>query len=70
MLFYLYEYFHINIFHYITFRAIVAFFLAFILTMYTMPKFIKWAKNKATQPIFELAPETHKIKIQLPQWAD
>jgi len=66
MLFYLYEYFHINIFHYITFRAIVAFFLAFILTMYTMPKFIKWAKNKATQPIFELAPETHKIKNSTP----
>ena len=66
MLYYLYEHFHINIFHYITFRAIVAFFLAFSITIYIMPKFIKWAKTKATQPIFELAPETHKIKNSTP----
>ena len=66
MLYYLYEHFHINIFHYITFRAIVAFFLAFSITIYIMPKFIKWAKNKATQPIFELAPDTHKTKNSTP----
>ena len=66
MLYYLYEHFHINIFHYITFRAIVGFFLAFILTISIMPAFIKWAKTKAAQPIFELAPETHKTKNSTP----
>ncbi len=32
-----------------------------------MPKFIAWAKNKnANQPIYELAPQTHKVKSQTP----
>jgi len=31
-----------------------------------MPKFIKWAKAKATQPIFDLAPDTHKAKSSIP----
>jgi len=66
MLYYLYEQFHINIFHYITFRAILAFFLAFFITIFVMPKFIKWAKAKATQPIFDLAPDTHKAKSSTP----
>ena len=66
MLNYLYEQFHINIFHYITFRAILAFFLAFFITIFVMPKFIKWAKAKATQPIFDLAPDTHKAKSSTP----
>ena len=66
MLYYLYEIFHINLFHYISVRAIIAFFLAFILTVYLMPKFISWAKNKATQPIYDLAPESHKIKSKTP----
>jgi len=35
--------------------------------MYLMPKFIKWAKaKKASQPIYELAPEAHKIKAGTP----
>jgi len=66
MLYYLYEHFHINIFHYITFRAILAFFLSFLSTIFIMPKFIKWAKSKATQPIFELAPENHREKNSTP----
>jgi len=66
MLYYLYEIFHINLFHYISVRAIIAFFLAFILTVYLMPKFISWAKNKATQPIYDLAPDSHKTKSKTP----
>jgi len=66
MLYMIYKFFHVNIFHYITFRAIIAFFLSFIITVYFMPKFISWAKSKATQPIFELAPDTHKHKSSTP----
>ncbi len=66
MLYYLYEHFHINLFHYITFRAIIAFFMAFFLTLISMPRFISFAKAKATQPIFDLAPDTHKIKNSTP----
>jgi phospho-N-acetylmuramoyl-pentapeptide-transferase len=32
-----------------------------------MPKFIKWAKSKkASQPIYELAPESHRVKAGTP----
>jgi len=66
MLYYLYELFNINIFHYISVRAIIAFFIAFFTTLFLMPKFIKWAKNHATQPIYELAPENHQEKSNTP----
>ena len=66
MLHFLYSHFGINIFHYISVRAIIAFFMSFLLTVYLMPKFIKWAKNKATQPIYDLAPENHKAKSKTP----
>ncbi len=63
MLYWLFSSFHINLFHYITLRAGIAFFVAFILTLFLMPKFIKWAKKqKMNQPIFNLAPETHQKK--------
>jgi len=67
MLYYLHEIFNINIFQYITVRAGIGFFIAFISTLFLMPKFIIWAKNKnASQPIYELAPDTHKIKSDTP----
>ena len=66
MLYYFYSYFGINILHYISVRAIIGFFLAFCLTLYLMPKFISWAKNKATQPIYNLAPTNHQIKSKTP----
>jgi len=66
MLYYLYEYYHINIFHYISVRAIIAFFIAFCLTIILMPKFIKWAQKKATQPIYDLAPQNHQQKSNTP----
>ncbi len=67
MLYLLYQNFHINLFHYITFRAGISFFIGFILTLVLMPKFIKWAKNKnANQPIYDLAPDTHQAKSKTP----
>jgi len=66
MLYYIYEHFHINIFHYITVRAILAFFISFAFTLITMPYFIKWAKTKFIQPIFELAPQNHQKKSSTP----
>lgn len=63
MLYFIYETFHINLFQYITLRAGVAFFIGFVLTLYLMPKFIKWAtKQHLNQPIFDLAPGTHQKK--------
>ncbi|BAK74354.1 phospho-N-acetylmuramoyl-pentapeptide-transferase [Arcobacter sp. L] len=48
-------------------RAGMSFFIAFVLTMYLMPKFISWAKKKkASQPIYELAPESHQTKVGTP----
>lgn len=67
MLYALYKLTSINLFQYITVRAGIAFFLAFILTIYLMPKFIKWAKSRnANQPIYSLAPETHQKKSKTP----
>jgi len=52
MLYYFYKFLDINIFQYISVRAGIAFFIAFILTMFLMPRYIKWAKSKkANQPI-------------------
>lgn len=57
----------INIFQYISIRAGIGFFIAFTLTLYLMPKFIRWAKSKnASQPIYDLAPESHKEKAGTP----
>lgn len=67
MLYFLYQLFSINLFQYITVRAGMAFFLAFFLTIYLMPRFIKWAKRKnANQPIYDLAPKTHQQKSKTP----
>ncbi len=52
MLYYIYEFLDINILHYISVRAGIAFFISFIITLFAMPKYIKWAKaKKANQPI-------------------
>ena len=57
----------INIFQYISIRAAIGFFLAFFLTFYLMPKFLKWAKKiGASQPIYDLAPDSHKQKEGTP----
>ena len=67
MLYWLHDAFGINLFFYISVRAGVAFTLAFALTLFLMPKFIRWAKKrKATQPIYELAPDGHREKHNTP----
>lgn len=67
MLYGIYNYFDINIFQYITVRAGVGFFIGFFLTVFLMPKFIRWAKSKkANQPIYTLAPEGHQGKGNTP----
>ena len=67
MLYYLFSHFDINIFYYITFRAAVAFFVAFLLTIFVMPYYItKASTKKANQPISEFAPKNHKQKANTP----
>ncbi|RXJ87812.1 phospho-N-acetylmuramoyl-pentapeptide-transferase [Arcobacter sp. CECT 8985] len=67
MFYWFYRHLDINIFQYISVRAGIGFFISFSLTMYLMPKFIRWAKNKkASQPIYELAPESHRVKVGTP----
>lgn len=67
MLYWLYQNLDINIFFYITLRSGIAFILSFIITLWVMPKFIRWAKGRdATQPIYSHAPDGHKEKSNTP----
>lgn len=67
MFYYLYEIFHINLFSYLTVRAGISFFLAFVFSVFFMPRFISWAKAKnAEQPIYDLAPKAHQVKSKTP----
>jgi phospho-N-acetylmuramoyl-pentapeptide-transferase len=66
LLYYIYQHFGINIFHYISVRAFIGFITSFLLTLFIIPKFISWAKQKATQPIYELAPQSHQEKSKTP----
>lgn len=67
MFYWFYRHLDINIFQYISVRAGIAFFIAFFLTMYLLPKFVKWAKaKKASQPIYEHAPNSHQEKVGTP----
>jgi len=66
MLYYFYDFFDINLFQYISVRAGFAFFISFCLTMFLMPKYIKWAKaKKANQPINKWV-KTHEAKKYTP----
>jgi phospho-N-acetylmuramoyl-pentapeptide-transferase len=67
MLYLLHQLLDINIFQYITVRAGISFFTAFILTLILMPKYIAWAKAKnASQPIYKHAPSSHQAKSTTP----
>jgi len=67
MLYFLYNFLDFRILGYTTVRVGISFFLGFILTMFFMPKFIRWAKNRhASQPIYELAPQNHQKKCHTP----
>lgn len=66
MLYHLFQLYNINLFSYITVRAGIAFFVAFGLSVWLMPYFIKWAKaKKANQPISTFVP-THEGKKNTP----
>lgn len=57
---------NIAIFKYITFRAGLAFFIAFLLCVFLMPHFISWAKSKkASQPISDSI-KAHENKKDTP----
>ncbi|AXH11390.1 phospho-N-acetylmuramoyl-pentapeptide-transferase [Halarcobacter bivalviorum] len=67
MFYWFYRHLDINIFQYISVRAGIAFFISFFLTMYLLPKFVRWAKaRKASQPIYEYAPNSHQEKAGTP----
>lgn len=66
MLYSLYAHFGINLFQYISVRAGFAFFIALLLTLFIMPRFIRWAKRCAHhQPISEYVP-AHQEKAKTP----
>jgi len=67
LLYWLYEFFNINLLGYITIRAGIAYFLALIFTLFFLPRFIKWAqKTSSVQPINDWAPDRHKDKAKTP----
>ncbi|GHV58557.1 phospho-N-acetylmuramoyl-pentapeptide-transferase [Campylobacterota bacterium] len=67
MLVFLANWLHFNLFSYITVRAGAAFCIAFVLSLWLLPRFIVWAKRQgATQPIFAHAPKTHTSKLNTP----
>lgn len=67
MLYWIHQTLDINILGYITIRGGVAFFIALLLTLFLMPKFIKWAqKTSSVQPINKWAPERHQEKASTP----
>ena len=66
MLYYIYKFFDINLFQYISVRAGIAFFISFCLTMFLIPRYIKWAKSKkANQPINQWV-KAHECKQHTP----
>jgi len=66
MLYWFYRHLDINIFQYITVRAGFAFFIALLITLFAMPRFIKWAQNRCEQPINDYAPDSHQHKAKTP----
>lgn len=67
MLYYLYAFFNVNLFQYITVRAGIAFTLSFVAVLFAMPYFIKWASSRnANQPISEFVPKNHQKKQKTP----
>jgi len=66
MLYELSQLLDINLFNYISVRAGFAFFIAFILTLLIMPKYLAWALSKnANQPISKYVP-AHEGKRHTP----
>ena len=72
MLYHIFYYFRdqsgfFNVFRYLTFRSMVAFFLTFLLVLVLQPRFIRWFREKHLgQPIREDGPQTHLTKKGTP----
>ena len=66
MLYWFYRHLDINLFQYITVRAGFAFFIALLITMFLLPRFIRWAQNRYEQPINNYAPDSHQSKAKTP----
>lgn len=67
LLYWLNEFLNINILSYITIRAGIAYFLALAITLFLLPRFIRWAANTSSvQPINDWAPNRHKDKAKTP----
>ena len=67
MIYWLHDFLNINLLGYITIRSGISFFIALFLTLFLMPRFIKWEqKTSSVQPINEWAPERHKEKAFTP----
>ncbi len=66
MLYFIYSIFDIQLFHYISVRAGLGFFISFCLSLFLMPKYITWARaKKANQPINKYVP-AHENKQHTP----
>jgi len=66
MLYAFYELFNINILQYISVRAGIGFFIAFLFTLFILPKYMAWAiARKAKQPINKYVPN-HASKQNTP----
>ena len=66
MLYAFYELFNVNLFQYISLRAGIGFFIAFLVTLFILPKFMAWAiARKAQQPINKYVPN-HATKANTP----
>ena len=66
MLYELYLHFDINLFSYVSVRAFLSFIISFVLSIIFLEKFIKYAKNKVLQPIYDDAPKSHQEKKTTP----
>ena len=60
----------LNVFKYITFRAMFAFLLTFIITMVGQPIFIRKLLSRGIkgQPIRDDGPKDHEVKKGTPRW--
>ena len=66
MIYFLSDLLPFNLFSYISVRAGIAFFIGLTLTLFLMPRYIKWAKAKnANQPINKFV-TTHESKSKTP----
>ena len=72
MLYHIFYYFRdqsgfFNVFRYLTFRSMVAFFLTFLLVIVFQPRFIRWFREKQLgQPIRDDGPQSHLTKKGTP----